>query len=975
MEITSGSFRKDGILLTLIVILLLTGWPVNLNAQNIVLLSAEAQPALIYGNNGALRQPVILKLTNESKVQSVDVLVDGKVSATVKLQPGENTVEINIPEVSKEQDLKLSVAQKSKELASLTLQAKPVKHWTLYMVQHTHTDIGYTKPQTEILTEHIRYIDYAIEFCEATENYPDDAKFRWVCEAAWAVREYIKNRPQSQVDKFIKYIKNGQIEVTGMFFNLSELVDENSFKVFFAPLREFKQLGIPVVSAMQNDVNGLAWCLADYLPELGIKYVSMGENQHRALKPFEIPTIYKWESPSGKSIYSYCADHYHTGNFWGIDRVDVPELAPKVFDYLRNLTTKNYPFDAVSVQYSGYHTDNSPPSMRESDLIRNWNKKYAWPKLRCALIHEFLDYVSSKYDAQLPVYRAAYPDWWTDGFGSAARETAATRKTNSDMLTIQGLLSMAALHGQNLPGHLPEEIRHVQENLLFYDEHTFGSAESISEPTCENSEVQWAEKSSYAWEGLKSAQMLYETSIGLLQPYIARESVPTVTFFNSLNWKRSGITELYIDHDIIPQDKVFGIVDETGKTLKAQLLRSRREGSYYAVYVEDIPPMGYKTFKILAGKEDSPQQPKVALDNYQIENEYYIITLDNQTGNVKSLYDKQLKLEIVDAQAPWQLGAFVYETLNNNRRQMEQYKLTEYDRKGLSDIKIEAGKNGAIYQSVHIRGQSAGCEAKSGVDIEIRLFHQEKRIELHYTMRKLPITEPDGIYVAFPFRLDNAKLYFDVQGGVVSPGENQLDGTASDWNTVQNFVTARNDKAQLIVGSNLIPLFQLGGINTGLFQRHKTYQAPHVYSWVTNNYWTTNFRASQEGELKWSYYLTSDSDLSNTLATRFGWNSRVPIYSRVMPSGKPNNLPSAYSAFSFDRDNLLMTSITPSSENGYLLLNVRELDGKATPLHIKDSTGKTRPFSVVNLIEEPVKSNVEEILFEPYSNKFIKIKL
>ena len=62
----------------------------------------------------------------------------------------------------------------------------------VYLVQHTHTDIGYTRPQTEILPEHLRYIDYALDYCDLTDGYPDDARFRWTCETSWAVREYLQ---------------------------------------------------------------------------------------------------------------------------------------------------------------------------------------------------------------------------------------------------------------------------------------------------------------------------------------------------------------------------------------------------------------------------------------------------------------------------------------------------------------------------------------------------------------------------------------------------------------------------------------------------------------------------------------------------------------------------------------------------------------------------------------------------------------
>ncbi|MDR1887219.1 MAG: hypothetical protein LBQ70_04815 [Prevotellaceae bacterium] len=940
----------------------------------IKMLDFDVREALIYGKNRELRQPVVVHTVNWGKPQTANIVINGNIYEQIKLATGINSIETSVPEVTTETDVIIGLSINSKPAGEITARVSPVKQRTVYLVQHTHTDIGYTKPQTEILAEHIRYIDYAVEYCELTEDYPDDAKFRWTCEAAWAVREYLQYRPEEQIQKFLKYVKNGQIEVAGMFFNMSEIVDENSLKTFLEPIREFKRLGIPVVTAMQNDVNGIAWCLADYMPDIGVKYFSMGENGHRALIPFDRPTVYKWESPSGKSVYSYRSDHYMTGNHWGIEKSDYETMAPKVFNYLKNLEQKGYPFDAVSVQYSGYRTDNSPPSMRESNLIRDWNNKYASPKLRSAVFHEFMDYVTEKYDDQLPVFRVAYPDWWTDGFGSAARETAAARKTHSDMIAIQGLLSMAVAKGQKLPAIIFDKIRHIHENLLFYDEHTYGAAESISNPYCENSQVQWAEKGSYAWEALKNAQILYETSAGLLQGYIPRGEFPSVTFYNTLNWSRSGMVELYIDHEIIPQNKAFRITDAEGKELKTQPIRSRSEGTYYAIFAENIPPMGYKTYRITVEDGNRPEQSHTALHKYEIENEYFKISFDSLTGNIKSLVDKKMQMEMVDSDSPWQLGAFVYETLGN-RNQMERYTLTDYKRKGLTDIQIRAGVNGAIYQSVHIQGKSDCCDADFGVKAEVRLFHHEKRIELNYAVKKSPITDPDGIYVAFPFKLDNAKLYFDVQGGVVNSGENQLEGTASDWNTVQNFVAARNGKAQFIVGSNLIPLFQMGGINTGKYQRKKSYDLPHVYSWVTNNYWTTNFRASQEGELRWNYYLTSTDNSSNTLATQFGWGSRVPIYARVMPEGKSNQLPDLFSSFRFNADNFLMTSATPSVDKDYLLLNIRELDGKATTLQIIDNTGKALEFSVVNAIEETVESGLNEVGFAPFGNKFIKIKL
>ena len=42
-------------------------------------------------------------------------------------------------------------------LSTLPVRVEPVRPWTVHLVQHSHTDIGYTRTQTEILAEQVRY--------------------------------------------------------------------------------------------------------------------------------------------------------------------------------------------------------------------------------------------------------------------------------------------------------------------------------------------------------------------------------------------------------------------------------------------------------------------------------------------------------------------------------------------------------------------------------------------------------------------------------------------------------------------------------------------------------------------------------------------------------------------------------------------------------------------------------------------------
>ena len=74
------------------------------------------------------------------------------------------------------------------------------------------------------------------------------------------------------------------------------------------------------------------------------------------------------------------------------------------------------------------------------------------------------------------------------------------------------------------------------DNLLFYDEHTYGAAESISDPLAENAQVQWGEKASYVWTAVKDSALLREEAFGLVQDFLPRAEVPTLAVFNTLNW-------------------------------------------------------------------------------------------------------------------------------------------------------------------------------------------------------------------------------------------------------------------------------------------------------------------------------------------------------------------------------------------------------------------------------------------------------
>ncbi len=931
-------------------------------------------PPAVYKSENGPTQRVWISLSCEKSPGEAKVCL-GDSQKTIQLTEGENSFFIDIPAVETEKALQLTIKGSHSFSASKEVIVTPVRHWQMNLVQHTHTDIGYTRSQMEILAEHLRYIDYALDYCDATDNYPEEAKFRWTCEVSWPVNEYLKNRPEKQISRLKQRVKEGRIELAAMYLNFDELPDEQTLAASLAPLKQFKEEELPTEVAMQDDVNGIGWCFSEFFPDAGIKYLNMGTHGHRALICFDKPTVFWWQSPSGKKILAYRAEHYNQGNFFGIQNTeDFASFEKNVLNYLDQLAAKDYPYDICVAQHSGYFTDNAPPSTKSCEMVKRWNEKYEWPKLRTAVVSEFFKTIEKDYADRIQTIRGAWPDWWTDGFASGAREAAISRITHSNIIANQAGLAFAKILGSDLPQDVNRKIDEINDALLFYDEHTFGHSESVRNPYGLETWEQRSLKQSYAWEAYRHTSLLGETVMGQLQEFIPRNSVPTITVFNALNWPYKGITKVYIDHQLLPIDKDFEIVDAHGNVVPAQAGESRSDGTYWYLHVNDVPALGFWQYYIHV--KDKPAKQKTTsetIPDTHVENTWYSIDFNIEKGTIEKLIDKELNCQLLTENAEWEMGEFIYETADS-RHPMEQYRAPQFTRRRPEKIRFERYEKGNIWDTYRFRGETVAGREANNLMIEYRIYNTEKKIEVVYRLKKKAITDPEAVYIAFPYEVEQGKIFLDVPGGTIEAGVDQIKGSSNDWYTVQNFATARNDKMQIITGSQEIPLMQFGAINTGRYQAGAVPQSTNMYSWPMNNYWVTNFNADQMGELQWSYFITSTADNSTQYATRFAWTNRIPLLTRVLPAGEepgPHTV-AGTSLLNIEADNLLLVSMKPVEGENAILLQLREIGGKETKFSAESNNVRITKATVCDATGTPI-SKEKNISFKPWENKFIKL--
>jgi len=240
-----------------------------------------------------------------------------------------------------------------------------------------------------------------------------------------------------------------------------------------------------------------------------------------------------------------------------------------------------------------------------------------------------------------------------------------------------------------------------------------GAAESISDPLAENSMVQWAEKSSYVWEAVKENRLLQEAAMGLIQAFVPLQDTATLAVFNSQGHTRSGLVEVYIDHEIIPPGRDFRLKDaSSGKEVPAQRSRSRADGTYWFVRAEDVPAMGFRTYRIETFQTTRPSERALKIPaltgkesekGITLENAFYRLVVDPDKGGIRSLVDKEWGQELVDGSGPWLLGQFILERISN-RAQLERFRLVDQERSSLNDVSVKAGVDGPLWQSLSWSG-------------------------------------------------------------------------------------------------------------------------------------------------------------------------------------------------------------------------------------------------------------------------------
>lgn len=891
--------------------------------------------------NGALVQPLQMSVQNDGSAAEGVTKLDGVEIDRRTLQSGANTFELYLPAATGTRTVTVSVDIQGK-VQTESVELKPVRQMLIYVLPHSHHDLGYTDLQAAVEDKQIRNITRGIELARKTASYPEGSRFVWNLEVLWGADLYMQRSSEDAKAELIEAVKKGWVGLNGSYANeLTGLCrPEEMLQLFHYSTQLGKQCSVKVDSAMMSDVPGFSWGTVTAMSQAGIRYFSAAPNYFDRIGTFMVTWQDKpfwWVSPSGKEKVLFWVP------WTGYAMSHVMKLGDEfVANYQNRMDDVHFPYDISYIRWSG-HGDNAEPDPELSEFIRSWNEKYEWPRFAISSTSTAFSAFEKRYGNQLPQYRGDLTPYWEDGAASSALETRMNR------LAADRLNQATALCAVDAPAsYVPATYDDAWRDVLLYSEHTWGAYCSVSNSESPFTKKQWDFKRQFAVDADKMSKELVNSALGQSAPSVASSHID---IHNSTSWDRTEV--VYLSHDLsMAGDHVE---DHAGKPVPSQRLSTGE----LAVMVSNVPAFGAARYKISAKKAHRSGTPASIKDGI-LENGIVRAKIDSSTGNITELNLHGASENLVDGRQGGSVNEYLY---------LSGTDIEHLGKSGPAKITVE--EHGPLVASVRIESSAPSCNS---LVRRVRLVAGMQHLEISNVVDKqrAPLNPHPGegnqagefaqrgskesLQFAFPFAVPEGKMSMDIPLGNMQPEIDQLPGSCKNWLPVGRWIDVSNKDYGVTWATLDAPLVEIGGITATMLgsQRDPSVWRKHIeptqtlYSWIMNNHWGTNYRAYQEGSVEFRYALWPHRQYDAAAASRFAIGLTEPLC--ATPSAN-QDLP-ANSLLRVEPSDVLVFALKPSDDGKAWIVRLFGASGEARNATLTWSASGVGKTFLSNLAEE-----------------------
>lgn len=758
---------------------------------------------------------------------------------------------------------------------------------TVFIVHHSHTDIGYTDLQENILDKQVEYIRYVLRMMKHPEN--DD--FRWNCETFFCVERFLQEADTAQQEQFFQLAGKGKIGISTSYLNFCDLADSAILSERTRQMAAlFQEHNITAKTAMNADINGISMGQRDALLNAGTEFLFMNIHTHHGMYPlYRNQNAFWWEAETGKRLLVWNGEHYNLGNFMGFhpNHVDRDEIV--AFDtehaagicqnfakYLEGCRQSGYPYDFIIAGISGCLSDNAPPNPAVLRMVEACNQISGQNlMIKMVSLQELYQELRNRISLdQLPVYKGDMTDWWASGIGSVPYAVKHYKSA-------QRKYHLAGRLAPSIYKAYPELTKAAQDNLLLYAEHTFGYSATITNPYETMVTDLDIRKTGYASKANEAATILLnkaEKCLGETADYYNSSGIVQATHTGAIEGKfpveffvaashRSNIRVLTEGKEEMEHVHISGHPRGSMVSFLDTFIPGETKQYQYEILPEHNPDRFSDIKYANVGAERvfdivNAYDMETCTLPYRMENAWFRIEYEIGKG-ITSFYNKKDSREMLSGS----LDRFftpIYEKTEIRTGDYEERRLLGRNIRGKHAVQHQAQlqnvrciENGSVFTQMEFAFTLQGTQ---GCYVSIKMYKHLPKIEFSLKIAKELSRHIESIYL--PLTLlgsENQEIYLKKGAEPFRPGLDQIPGTGMEFWMTDCGIAYVDDKSGVLIALKDAPLVYMGELRHHVIQlcdnRPENNRRP-VFSWVMNNLWETNFKMDLSGFGEYRYSMT-----------------------------------------------------------------------------------------------------------------------
>jgi alpha-mannosidase len=579
----------------------------------------------------------LVRVNYTGGVGEIQVAGDG-LTGSAEVGPGDGSVEVPV-RVERPTPGEQRTARAGDASFMFTV-AEP--GWTMYMISHFHydpvwwnTQAAYTSVWSEDPQGRCRQTN-GFELVRAhLEMARREPEYKFVLAEVDYLKPYWDTHPEDR-DDLRRFIADGRVEVMGGAYNEpnTNLTSPETTIRNFVHGMGFQRdiMGADPRTAWQLDVFGHDPQFPGMAADAGLTSSSWARGPHHQWGPvagggdprrMQFSSEFEWIAPSGRGLLTHYMPAHYSAGWWMDSSATLAEAEHATYELFATLKTVALTRNVLLP----VGTDYTPPNKWVTDIHRDWNARYTWPRFVCALPREFFAAVRAELtergvDAS-PQTRDMNPIY-TGCHVSYIDTKQANRAAEDAVLDAERFAVFAGLLGG---ATYPQAALAKAWVQLAYGAHHDAITGSESDQVYLDLLTGWRD----AWDLGTTAR---DNALQLLSSAVDGSMV----VWNPLAHKRSDVVTARLSR---PVGAGVRVLDSEGVELATHVEHGGRSISWLA---RDVPSVGWQSYRLASGMS-SGWEP---LDSNEICNEHYRLSVDPaQGGGVSSLVEVASGRELI----------------------------------------------------------------------------------------------------------------------------------------------------------------------------------------------------------------------------------------------------------------------------------------------------------------------------------------